>query len=547
MSTQFDELGLHPQLVSNIAELGYSEPTDIQAAMIPLLLEGRDVIGQAQTGTGKTAAFALPILQNLDRDVRTVQALVLAPTRELAIQVAQSLKKYGGNSGVKVLAVYGGQAYHHQITSLRRGINVVVGTPGRLQDLIRRRVLDISQISTVVLDEADEMLSMGFIQDIQAILDYTPAERQTALFSATMPPNIRRLAERYTRSPHLCTIKRKQLTVSLVEQRHYLVNESDKLAAITGLLEMEEVTSALIFTRTRLGTGRLANELSGRGFAAEALNGDLSQDARLRVLNRFRKKQVKILVATDVAARGLDIDDISHVINFNLSTDPEVFVHRVGRTARAGKTGIAISLVTPKERQLLRKIESYIKQKVPRCSLPTVADIKLRRDTELMERMTVWLKRGRCQRERELAEKLAEAGYDPLEIAAAAIHLAEKETHQRPINIPAEIVESRYNSRQTRHQGRREYGRGPGPRSRVSNEKGMVRLNLSSGRSDGITVSHVVGSLAHHADIPGRAIGKISIQQSHTLVDVPKQWVDQIMAKASSYRIGRRPVELRRA
>jgi ATP-dependent RNA helicase DeaD len=547
MTVQFDELGLRPVLLQTLAELDYQNPTDIQAAMIPLLIQGGDAIGQAQTGTGKTAAYALPMLQNLEPGAGRVQGLVLAPTRELAIQVVQSFNSYGSKQGVRTLAVYGGQAYHHQLSSLRRGVDIVVGTPGRLQDLIKRKALDISRVSCVVLDEADEMLSMGFAEDIQAILEFTPDDRQTAFFSATLPANIKRLADKYMSKPHFCAIKRKQLTVAAIEQRHYLVNEPDKVDVLCGLFEVEDVTSTLVFARTKAATGQLANDLTRRGFPAEALNGDLSQDSRLRVLGRFRAKKVKILVATDVAARGLDIDDISHVINYDLPGDPEVFVHRTGRTGRAGKEGIAITLVTQREYWQLRRIEKYTKQNIPRCPLPSVQDIQQKRESRLQEHMMVWLKRGRCQREKEIAAELAAQGYDPLEVAAAAMHLVQKETYKKPISMPAEIKEQKPYQRQARPQGRRDSGRRVGYANRASHEKGMVRLSLSSGRVHGLTVSHVVGSLANHADIPGRAIGRISIQDNHTLVDVPESLVGQIMAKANNYRIGRNRVNLTRA
>ncbi len=566
MSTRFEELGLHDHLVQTVAELGYQEPTPIQAAMIPQMLGGCDVIGQAQTGTGKTAAFALPMLHNFTKGCHHIQGLILAPTRELAMQVAKSMEQYGARTGVRVLAVYGGQAYFHQIPKLKQGVDIVVGTPGRLIDLMKQKKLDLSRVSTVVLDEADEMLSMGFVEDIQIILDETPAERQTALFSATLPPDIRRLAQRYMNDPQSCTLAHKQLTVETVEQRHYLVNEFDKLAALTRLFETEDIASALVFTRTRAATGDLVTELAQRGFTAEALSGDLSQEARTRVLERFRNNQVKVLAATDVAARGLDIDDISHVINFDLPPDPEVYVHRIGRTGRAGKTGVALSLITPKERWLMGKIERFTRQRVPRHTLPTEGDIVQKRQEKLMQRMQVWLNRGRCKRELEVAASLAEEGHDPLDIAAAAMRLAQKEGDSRPIAQISKVVEprpkmgranpqGRFGDRSgyTRAQGRRDYARPRGGRpegghmGRDSQEKGMVRLSLSTGRSHGITVSHVVGSLAHHADIPGRALGRISIQDNRTLVDVPEALVEQVLAKTGNYRIGRNQVQVRRA
>ena len=439
MTEEFITLNLRPELMRAVSELGYLEPTPIQSAVIPLMLGGADVIGQAQTGTGKTAAFALPILNNLIPGQSHIQALVMCPTRELALQVSQAFSEYGQFCDVRVLAVYGGQPYGPQITRLNRGVDVVVGTPGRMLDLLERNCLNLGQVRTVVLDEADEMLSMGFIDDIQTILAGTPSERQTALFSATMPAPIRRLADRYMHNPQPVTIQREQVTVAAIEQRCYIVNGRDKLAALTRIFEMEELTSALIFVRTRAATGELAAALSARGFASEALNGDLNQDARERTLKRFRDAQIKVLVATDVAARGLDIDDISHVFNYDLPDDPELYVHRIGRTGRAGKTGIAISLVTPGEKRLLRQVEAFAHQTIKRAGLPSEDDILVRREERLMNSVKTWLQRGRCKRERELVEMLVAAGHDPLEIAAVTLKMARGEEKQRSI-APISIV-----------------------------------------------------------------------------------------------------------
>ncbi len=555
MNTEFSQLGLHPQLVQAVTELGYTAPTPIQADVIPMLLAGHDVIGQAQTGTGKTAAFALPILQNLNPEAAGVQSLILAPTRELALQVSQAFEQYGRHLNVKVLAVYGGQAYDRQIRNLRRGVDIVVGTPGRLLDLMDRKVLDLSLVRTLVLDEADEMLSMGFIEDIETILKATPETRQTALFSATLPPAIRNLAGSYMRDPQSVTVQRKQMTVSSIEQRYYLINESDKLNALTRLFEMEAITSSIIFVRTRISAGDLANELNSRGFPAEALHGDLSQEAREQVLNRFRQNQIKVLVATDVAARGLDIDDISHVFNFDLPLDPEVYVHRIGRTGRAGKSGLAISLVTPAEQWRLRKIEAFTRQPIVRAPLPTIEEIQARREAELLEKMTVWLRRGRFTREREMVASLVEAGNDPLEIAAAALKLARADEKQRPIPQVSEVREVRdtrnrreprrtvdhANAGRTHRQGT---GRKPG---QASHENGMVRLLLDAGKAQGIRPNDVVGSIAYHADIPGHSIGAIHIQDQHTLVDVPEEFVAQVLAKANAYRIRQHRIKVERA
>ena len=473
MTTEFTELKLHPQLVQTVSDLGYKTPTPIQTDIIPAMLAGQDVIGQAQTGTGKTAAFALPILQNLGEDHGAVQALVLAPTRELAMQVAEAMHRYGSAMHVQVLPVYAGTPYGRHISRLKRGVDIVVGTPGRILDLIQKGVLDLSQASTVVLDEADEMLSMGFIEDIEAILNETPSDRQTTLFSATMPPAIRRLANSYMRDPQSFTISRKDITVAAIEQRYYLVNERDKLAALTRIFEIEPITSGLIFARTRRGTGELANELTVRGFPAEALNGDMSQDARERVLQRFRDNRIKVLVATDVAARGLDIDDISHVINYDLPQDPEVYVHRIGRTGRAGKTGVAMTLLTPKEQWRFRRIEHFVKQPIAQAALPTVEEILAHRNAQLQEQVMVWLRRGRAKQEREMVETLMAEGHDPVEIAAVALKIARAEEKQRPIAPISDVWDKRrQRSKYDERRGYKKNGRNGRARSNGRNGNG---------------------------------------------------------------------------
>ncbi|HRA68380.1 MAG TPA: DEAD/DEAH box helicase, partial [Caldilinea sp.] len=478
--TTFSQLNLHPQLVQAVEALGFTEPTPIQSAMIPVMLAGQDVIGQAQTGTGKTAAFALPILQRLQPDANHIQCLVLTPTRELAVQVAKAMHDFGRPLATRVLPVYGGEPYGRQISRLNKGVDIVVGTPGRLLDLIERGVLDLSRVQSVVLDEADEMLSMGFIEDIEAILTATPGERQTALFSATVSPEIRRLASRYLRNPESISIQREQVTVAAIEQRHYIVYEAEKLGALTRLFEVEPITSALIFVRTRAGTGELAAELSTRGFPAEALSGELEQEERERVMNRFRRNLIKVLVATDVAARGLDIDHISHVFNFDLPEDPEIYVHRIGRTGRAGKSGIALSLVTPNERWRVGRIEGFIKTSVPRATIPTVEAIEARREAELIERVSAGLTKGRLGQERALVNTLLEAGHDPVEIAAAALRLVRGDEAQRPI-LPVTEVQERRPQRDQRHATprfeRQAFERQPRKRrAHGTSEAGMVSL-----------------------------------------------------------------------
>ena len=553
MTIDFNIFNLRPELVQAVAALGYAEPTPIQASIIPLMLNGADVIGQAQTGTGKTAAFALPILNNLQDGLRTPQALIVTPTRELALQVSDAIADLGQFCQVQTLAIYGGSSYSRQISQLKRGVEVVVGTPGRLIDLQTRGILDLSAVSTVVLDEADEMLSMGFIEEIESILAATPRVRQTALFSATMPDAIRRLAAKYMQDPQYITIPGEQVTVAATEQRYYLVHAGDKTAALTRLFEVEDIVSALIFVRTRAGTSELANELSSRGFPAEALNGDLNQDARERTLNRFRQRQIKVLVATDVAARGLDIEGITHVFNYDLPHDAEGYVHRIGRTGRAGKTGIAITFFTPHERRRVRDIEQFTHQKLIQAQLPTAEEIQARREAELVRQLNVWIQRDRCRQERAIVENLVAQGADLLEIATAALKMARAEEKQRPIASVRSVAdetprrsERGYRSYSSSREERHPRGRSL-PHDSASHEPGMVRLSMSMGRSHGVRPADVVGAIASHADIPGSTIGKIYIEDQHTLVDVPETLVSQVLAKTGKYIIRKQAFTVERA
>src|ERR1700752_4518533 len=563
MTTEFTSLNLRGEVVQAITELGYSEPTPIQAAIIPIMLNGADVIGQAQTGTGKTAPFALPILHNFTQQ-RHVQALILAPTRELALQVADSMTEYGKHLNVRVLAVYGGQPYGPQISRLNRGVDIVVGTPGRLLDLIKRNALNMKHVLTVVLDEADEMLNMGFIEDVEQILGETPPERQTALFSATLPPRIRSLANRFMRDPQPVTIKRATLTLASTEQRYYLVHESDKTNALTRLFEVEPIKSALIFARTRAETATLANELVVRGIPAEAIHGDLDQNARERVLGRFRANQLKVLVATDVAARGLDIEDISHVFNYHLPDDAEVYIHRIGRTGRAGKTGVAITLLSPREKRRLREVEALTKQPITKMELPTVEDIHRYREAQVVENMKIWLGRGRYKRELEMVNELVQAGHEPLNIAAAALKIARADEKQRPIAEIADVKSDRREKDMGARGGRRDsLGRrdvpakegssrrsAEGPARRggdSSHEEGMIRLKLNKGKLNGIRPNDIVGTIAFHANIPGYTIGKIRIEEKHSFVDIPEDLVEQVLKHNGNYSLGKEKFNLQKA
>ena len=433
MTTAFATLGLCPGLVQTVTALGYTQPTPIQARAIPELLAGRDVLGQAQTGTGKTAAFALPMLQLLDMQRMGVQGLVLTPTRELAIQVAEAIYRYGHLLGGRVLPVYGGQAYARQQQRLAKGVPIVVGTPGRTLDLLRQGALNLETVRYVVLDEADAMLQMGFIEDVEALLRATPPTRQTALFSATLPSAIRHLAVRHMRDPLTLAIDEAR-TVPQTTQRYYLLQESSKIAALTLLLEAEEIKSALIFTRTRVGAAALADLLVARGYPAEALHGDLSQTARETVLGRFRNGRVTLLVATDVGARGLDIAEISHVVNFDMPFDVTDYVHRIGRTGRAGRPGMALTLVTPSQRHRLRAIEMFTRQPLARATLPSPAAVEAQREARFKRRLDAILAESNLHRELMLVQELtAGTDADIARLAAAAIQLARAPEQHRPL------------------------------------------------------------------------------------------------------------------
>jgi ATP-dependent RNA helicase DeaD len=444
--SEFENLGLHPQFVQVVEQMGFEQPTPIQQAAIPALLAGRNVMGQAQTGTGKTAAFTLPMLQQIQPGTGTVQALVLAPTRELALQVSKAAGQMAGfmSAGprARILAVYGGQSYTIQTRQLERGVEVIVGTPGRLLDLMRQNRLDLSQVRYLVLDEADEMLEMGFIEDVEKILSETPAGRQMALFSATLPDAVRKLADRYMEEPQMIAINPRQRTVAETEQRFYRLREPEKLEALTRLLEVEEVNSALVFTRTRLRAQEIADELARLGCPAEALHGDLNQSRREFVLNRFRSRAIQLLVATDVAARGLDIENVSHVFNFDAPADAEDYIHRIGRTGRAGRKGVAITFVLPRERRRWNDIQAQTRQVIQECQVPGRNEILAQRDNRFLGRLTaqlmedVGLEGGRegenLARQQALIDRLTETGFDLIDIAVAAIRLARAEETPLP-------------------------------------------------------------------------------------------------------------------
>lgn len=423
---QFSDLNLSAAVLKVVKEIGYETPSPIQAATIPLLLANRDVLGQAQTGTGKTAAFALPILSNIDIKQHTPQALVLAPTRELAIQVAEAFQTYAAHiKDFHVLPIYGGQSYGPQLSALRRGVHVIVGTPGRVIDHLDKGSLDLSKLKTLVLDEADEMLRMGFIDDVEQILQKTPATRQTALFSATMPSAIKRIAKTYLRDPAEVTVAAKTGTADNIRQRYWMVSGMQKLEALTRILEAEPFDGMIIFARTKLGTEELATRLQARGFAATAINGDMQQTQRERTIAQLKEGKIDILVATDVAARGLDVERISHVINYDVPSDPESYTHRIGRTGRAGRSGEAILFITPREQGLLKAIERATRQPVSPLTLPTVKTINDVRIAKFKDQITETLAAGGIDVFRTLIEEYErELNVPAVEIAAALAKLA---------------------------------------------------------------------------------------------------------------------------
>jgi ATP-dependent RNA helicase DeaD len=512
----FAQLGLGAGLVQTLDELGYETPTPIQLKTIPLMLAGRSIIGQAQTGTGKTAAFALPILDRLDLKHNVVQALILAPTRELAIQVSEAIQTYSKHLGrVRTMPIYGGDSMGNQIGRLKAGLHIVVGTPGRIMDHLRRGTLELSNVKTVVIDEADEMLRMGFIEDVEWILGQTPPDRQTALFSATMPREVRRIADQHLSDPVTVEIKHKTLTVPTVEQTYINVIEKHKVDALTHLLEAEAVPgeAILIFVRTKVGAAGLVDKLQARGYAAEAMHGDMNQPLREMVIRRMRDGQIEIVAATDVAARGLDIENIGRVINFDIPNDPESYVHRIGRTARAGRAGKAISFVTPREAYMLREIERYTGQRVTAMKLPSRADVAARRSALFKEKLLTTLNEFKEQElEFYLAfvEELAEeSGRDLAEIAASAVRLARGD---KPLDVPVSEPELDFS---------------PIPTSKLSGK--TVQLFIGAGQNDGVRPSDIVGAIANEAELPGRHIGPIDIFDRYTLVGVPAEYHQQVL------------------
>jgi len=536
--TAFDQLALHKSLLKALDEVGYETPSPIQAETIPLLLDGRDIIGQAQTGTGKTAAFALPLISNLDLKQKDPQLLVLAPTRELAIQVAEAFQKYAHHmKGFHVLPVYGGADYSGQIRALKRGVHVVVGTPGRVMDHIRKGTLKLGNLSAMVLDEADEMLRMGFIDDVEWILEQTPEDRQIALFSATMPQQIRRIATKYLNDPAQITIKVKTATAETIRQRFWPVSGLHKLDALTRILEAEEFDAMIIFVRTKHSTADLAEKLQARGYAATALNGDIAQNQRERTITNLKKGKLDILVATDVAARGLDVTRISHVVNYDVPHDTESYIHRIGRTGRAGREGDAILFVAPREKRMLYAIEKATKKKIERMELPSTEVINDKRIDKFKQRISDTLANEDLALFAQLVEQYEQEHNVPsTEIAAALAQLLQGDTPLLLQNKPQRKAKGgrdkddwdknreerpRRDRSGRERPARKEHERSP-RRESSPPEEGMERYRIEVGHDHSVKPGNIVGAIANEADIESKYIGRIDIHDDFSLVDLPE-------------------------
>ncbi|GAA5320387.1 MAG: DEAD/DEAH box helicase [Candidatus Pelagadaptatus aseana] len=560
-SVRFADLGLAEPVLQAIEAVGYETPSPIQAESIPHLLKGEDILGMAQTGTGKTAAFALPLLTNIDPKLNKTQALILAPTRELAIQVAEAFQSYASKlKGFHVLPVYGGSDYRSQIRGLQRGAQVVVGTPGRVMDHLKRGTLKLDHLQSVVLDEADEMLRMGFIDDVTWILDQTPEERQVALFSATMPKEIRRVADTYLNDPAVIKIEAQTQTVDKIEQLYWLVRGVNKLDALTRILEVEEFDAIIMFVRTKTATAELAEKLEARGYSAAALNGDMSQQLRERAIERLKNGKLDIIVATDVAARGIDVARVSHVVNYDIPYDTEAYVHRIGRTGRAGRSGKAILFVAPREKRMLRTIERATQQPITQLELPSKVQVANKRIDDFKRQINDTIANEDLAFFRDLILDYSEESQgDPLDIAAALAAMAQGD---KPLLDPKNIKEEKFRpEREDRERGPRpsrdDYAAGrkeKKPRKERKHHKdggkpevGMETFRIEVGYEHQVRPGDIVGAIANEADIDSQFIGHIKIHDSHSTVDLPEGMPDELLGYLKKVYIRNQKINISRA
>jgi len=544
----FAALGLGDSMLAALRDVGYETPSAIQAATIPTLLAGRDVVGLAQTGTGKTAAFALPILDRLDLSQKTPQALVLAPTRELALQVCEAFEKYASHlRGVHVLPVYGGQGYGVQLSALRRGVHIIVGTPGRIMDHLDKGTLDLTELKYLVLDEADEMLKMGFAEDVETILADTPDTKQVALFSATMPAAIRRISQQYLNNPEEITVKTKTTTSSTITQRYLIVSFQQKMDALTRILETENFDGMIVFGRTKSVTEEIAEKLRARGYSAAAINGDVAQPVRERTINQLKSGKLDILVATDVAARGLDVERISHVVNFDIPTDTESYVHRIGRTGRAGRSGDAISFVTPRERGLVRAIERATRQELTEIPLPSVDEVNVTRLARFDDRITAALgETDRIDRFRDIVAHYVRHNDVPeVDVAAALAVVAQGQS--RLLLEPDPEPSHRERGDRDRDRGER-----PGRSDRDGGERrprprrdGMATYRIAVGKRHRVEPRQIVGALANEGGLKRDDFGAIDIRPDFSLVELPADLSRATLDRLEDTRISGRLIELR--
>ena len=541
----FNDLALSEPVLKAIESAGYETPSPIQAQIIPFMLDGRDVLGQAQTGTGKTAAFALPILSRINLSQKDPQALVLAPTRELAIQVAESFQGYASKlKGFHVLPIYGGQDYSIQLRQLRRGAHVVVGTPGRVMDHMRKGTLKLDKLKTLVLDEADEMLRMGFIDDVEWILEQIPAKRQIALFSATMPTVIRKIAQKYLSNPEQVTIKVKTQTADNIRQRYWMVSGTHKLDALTRILEAEEFDGMIIFVRTKTATTELAEKLEARGHSTAAINGDMSQQLRERSINNLKNGKLDILIATDVAARGLDVERITHVVNYDIPYDTESYIHRIGRTGRAGRSGDAILFVSPRERRLLGNIERATKKKVEEMQLPSTEYINNARISRFKQRITDTLATDELSFYTQLIEQYqSEHDIPAHDIAAALAKMAQGNTPLLIKDLPKRSSrKERSDSRPPDHgrgSERNERGGDRKPR-RNRDQNSDIKMDLyriEVGNSHGVKPSNIVGAIANETGIDGNHIARINIEENYSTVELPAGMPKELFQELKKVRV----------